>query len=99
SGHELARHGRRQEAAKMTITWWMWLIAGMLLAGTAAFLAFLSLSAGSAYGSNYHSLSPRQRVMGRLLYLGSLIASLLCGATGVLAVFLAARMLFGAAAT
>ena len=45
----------------------MWLVAGLLLAGMAAFLAFLSLSAGSAYGSNYHSLSPRQRAMGRLL--------------------------------
>ena len=78
----------------MTITWWIWLIAGMLLAGMAVFLAFLSLSAGSAYGANYHSLTPRQRVMGRLLYLGSLIASLVCGASGMVAVFMAARMLF-----
>ena len=82
----------------MTVTWWMWLIAGALLAGMAVFLAFLSLSAGSAYGSNYHSLSPRQRVMGRLLYLGSLFASLVCGASGIIAVFLAARMLFAGAA-
>ena len=82
----------------MTITWWMWLIAGVLLAGMAVFLAFLSLSAGSAYGANYHSLSPRQRVMGRLLYLGSLIASLICGVGGMIAVFVAARMLFAAVA-
>ena len=40
----------------MTITWWMWLIAGVLLAGMAASLAFLSLSAGSAYGANYERL-------------------------------------------
>jgi hypothetical protein len=82
----------------MTMTWWMWLIAGLLLAGMSAFLAFLSLSAGSAYGSNYHSLSPRQRAMGRLLYLGSLFAALVCGIAGVLAVFLSARMLFAATA-
>jgi len=83
----------------MTITWWMWLIAGLVLAGMTAFLAFLSLSAGSAYGSNYHSLSPRQRAMGRLLYLGSLFAALACGIGGVLAVVQAARMLFAAAAS
>jgi hypothetical protein len=77
----------------------MWLIAGMLLGGMAAFCAFLSLSAGSAYGSNYHSLSPRQRVMGRLLYLGSLVMSLVCAASGAIAVFLAARLLFGGVAT
>jgi len=78
----------------MTVTWWMWLIAGIFLAGMAVFLAFLSLSAGSAYGANYHSLSSRQRVMGRLLYLGSLIASLVCGGSGLIAMFLAGRMLF-----
>jgi hypothetical protein len=82
----------------MTVTWWMWLIAGVLLAGMTVFLAFLSLSAGSAYGSNYHSLSPRQRVMGRSLYLGSLIASLACGVGGMIAIFLAAKMLFAAVA-
>ena len=82
----------------MTITWWMWLIAGVLLAGMAASLAFLSLSAGSAYGANYHSLSPRQRVMGRLLYLGSLFAAMACGAGSLAAVYLAARSLFGVAA-
>jgi len=78
----------------MTVTWWMWLIAGVLLGGMAVFLAFLSLSAGSAYGANYHSLSPQQRVMGRLLYLGSLMASLVCGGSGLIAIFLAGRMLF-----
>jgi len=77
----------------MTIPWWLWLIAGVLLAGMAAVLAFLSLSAGTAYGANYHSLSPRQRTMGRLLYLGSLLASLACGAGGLIAVFLAGRLL------
>ena len=82
----------------MTISWWLWLIIGVLLAGMSAFLAFLSLSAGSAYGSNYHSLSPRQRVMGRLLYLGSLVAALICGASGLIAVLLSMRLLFGGAA-
>jgi hypothetical protein len=77
----------------------MWLIAGLLLGGMAAFLAFLSLSAGSAYGANYHSLSPRQRVMGRLLYMGSLVTSLLCAMGGAIAVFLAARLLFAGATT
>jgi ABC-type spermidine/putrescine transport system permease subunit I len=75
----------------MTMTWWLWLILGVLLAGMTAFFAFLSLSAGSAYGANYHSLSSRQRVMGRLLYLGSLITSLLCAAGGTVAVLLAIK--------
>jgi hypothetical protein len=79
----------------MTIAWWVWLIGGILLAGMSASLAFLSLSAGSAYGSNYHSLSPRQRVMGRVLYLGSLVFALVCAASGAIAVLLAARIFFG----
>lgn len=78
----------------MLMVWWLWLIAGIFLAGMTAFLAFLSLSAGSAYGANYHSLSSRQRVMGRLLYLGSLLGALVCAASGVLAVLLAARLFF-----
>jgi hypothetical protein len=81
----------------MTIAWWIWLVIGTFLAGTTAFLAFLSLSAGSAYGANYHSLSPRQRVMGRLLYLGSLIGSLVCAASGAIAVLLAVRAFFAGA--
>lgn len=82
----------------MILPWWLWLIAGVLLAGMSAFMAFLSLSAGSAYGANYHSLSSRQRVMGRTLYLGSLVAALVCGAGGMVAVFLSLRLLFVGAA-
>lgn len=75
----------------MAMTWWLWLIVAILLAGMGAFLAFLSLSAGSAYGANYHSLSPRQRIMGRLLYLGSLAGCLACAAGGMIAVLLAVK--------
>ena len=75
----------------MAMTWWLWLIVAVVLAGSTAFFAFLSLSAGSAYGANYHSLSPRQRVMGRLLYLGSLVASLACAAGAMMAALLAVR--------
>ena len=63
--------------------WWMWLIAGVLLAMASAFFAMLSLSAGTAYGTDYHTLSKAQRVMARMLYLGALIAALVCGVAGL----------------
>lgn len=80
-------------AGVFAMTWWLWLIAAVLLAGMAAFLAFLSLSAGSAYGANYHSLTRRQRAMGRLLYLGSLTAALACAATAMIAALMTVRAL------
>lgn len=61
------------------MSWWVWLIAGVLLAMASAFCAMLSLSAGTAYGTNYHTLSPPQRVMARVLYLGALVAAIFCG--------------------
>jgi uncharacterized membrane protein len=61
------------------MSWWMWLIAAVLLAMASAFCAMLSLSAGTAYGTEYHTLSQRQRVMARMLYLGALLAAIFCG--------------------
>ncbi|OGT59708.1 MAG: hypothetical protein A3E01_04400 [Gammaproteobacteria bacterium RIFCSPHIGHO2_12_FULL_63_22] len=40
-----------------------------------AMFAMLGLSAGTAYGTDYHVLSPRQRVMARVLGLGSMVAA------------------------
>lgn len=65
------------------MSWWVWLIAGLLLAMASAFCAMLSLSAGTAYGTNYHTLSPQQRVMARVLYLGALVAAIFCGLAGM----------------
>ena len=65
------------------MTWWMWLIASMLSGMASAFFAMLSLSAGTAYGTDYHTLSPPQRVMARALYLGALIAAIICGIAGL----------------
>jgi hypothetical protein len=65
------------------MTWWMWLIASAMLAMASAFFAMLSLSAGTAYGSNYHTLSRPQRVMARVLYLGALAAAIVCGLSGL----------------
>ena len=65
------------------MAWWVWLIASVLLAMASAFCAMLSLSAGTAYGTDYHTLSPRQRVMARVLYLGALVAAIFCGLAGL----------------
>lgn len=78
----------------MTMPWWGWLLLALVLAGASAFCAMLSLSAGTAYGSHYHSLTPRQRVMGRWLYRGAMLAALLCGAGGLWSLVLAARPLW-----
>jgi len=65
------------------MSWWVWLIAAVLLAMASAFCAMLSLSAGTAYGTNYHTLSGTQRVMARMLYLGALLAAIFCGLAGL----------------
>lgn len=76
------------------MTWWMWLIASALLAMASAFFAMLSVSAGTAYGSNYHTLSQAQRVMARTLYLGSLVAAIVCGLAGLALVAWTAKLIF-----
>jgi uncharacterized membrane protein len=72
----------------------MWLIAGVLLGMASAFFAMLSLSAGTAYGTNYHTLSQPQRVMARVLYLGALVAAIVCGLAGLGLIAWAARLIF-----
>lgn len=67
----------------MALAWWMYVLAGLALGAGSAFLAMLSLSAGTAYGTEYHVLTARQRVMARLLGGGALLASLLCGIAGL----------------
>ena len=59
-------------------TWWLVGAAVIALALAAALFAFLSLSAGTAYGRHYHSLSRVQRRMARVLYLGALAAAIGC---------------------
>jgi hypothetical protein len=49
------------------------------------------VSAGSAYGANYHSLTRRQRWMGATLYRGSIVLAIASAAMGALAVLLAIR--------
>lgn len=65
------------------MAWWIWLLACVALGMASAFFAMLSLSAGTAYGTDYHTLSTRQRVMARILYLGSLVLAILCGLAGL----------------
>jgi hypothetical protein len=76
------------------MTWWMWLIATGLLAMASAFFAMLSLSAGTAYGSNYHTLSRAQRVMARFTYLGALVAAVICGLAGLGLAAWTAKLIF-----
>jgi len=65
------------------MSWWVWLIVSVILAMASGFCAMLSLSAGTAYGTDYHTLSPQQRVMARVLYLGALVAAIFCGLAGL----------------
>jgi predicted kinase len=64
------------------MAWWVWLIAALVLGMASAFCAMLSLSAGTAYATDYHNLSPRQRVMARALALAALVAAIACGLAG-----------------
>ena len=67
--------------------WWAWGIGAIASGMASAMFAMLGLSAGTAYGTEYHVLSPRQRVMARMLGLGSMVAVV---AFGMLALGLAA---------
>lgn len=55
--------------------WWAWGIGAIASGMASAMFAMLGLSAGTAYGTEYHVLSPRQRVMARILGLGSMVAA------------------------
>lgn len=74
---------------------WIWLALAVLAGMAAAFFAVLGLSAGTAYGANYHSLSARQRWMGATLYRGSVLLAVGLAALAALAVFLAVRQWIG----
>jgi hypothetical protein len=78
----------------MAISWWMYLLAGTVLGVGSAFCAMLSLSAGTAYGTEYHVLSARQRVMARMLGVGALAASVLSGLCGLALLALGLRELW-----
>jgi hypothetical protein len=54
---------------------WASAIGALVLGMAAAMLAMLGLSAGTAYGRDYHDLTPRQRVMAKLLALGALLGA------------------------
>ena len=45
--------------------WWVWGIGAVVAGMASGMSAMLSLSAGTAYGRDYHSLSPAQRMMAR----------------------------------
>jgi hypothetical protein len=70
---------------------WLWLALGIVAGGGAVFFAALGVSAGSAYGANYHSLTTRQRWMGATLYRGSLALAIVSAAMAALALLLAVR--------
>ena len=63
----------------------LWAIAlgAVVLAVGAAMLAMLGLSAGTAYGRDYHDLTPRQRTMARLLSVGALLGAVVFACTAM----------------
>ena len=76
------------------MAWWIWLIVAVVMAMSCAFFVMLSLSSLSAYGANYHSFTPRQRFMGKALYMGSVAAAVASALAGCLAAFLMLRPLW-----
>ena len=78
----------------MALSWWMFLVAGVVLGMASAFCAMLSLSAGTAFATEYHVLSKRQRVMAKLLGVFSLAAAFACGLAALASVFWGLRGLW-----
>lgn len=75
------------------MTWWLWALLAAVLGTASAGFAFLALSAGTAFGTNYHDLTPRQRTMARWLARGSLASSALSGLLGMACLWRGAGLL------
>ena len=54
---------------------WAAAVGTLVLALGAGMLAMLGLSAGTAFSRDYHDLTPRQRVMAKLLAFGALLGA------------------------
>ena len=78
----------------MALAWWMFLVAAVVLGMASAFCAMLSLSAGTAFATEYHVLSKRQRVMAKLLGVSSLAAAFACGLAALASLFWGLRGLY-----
>jgi len=70
---------------------WALALGVVVLAVGAGLLAMLGLSAGTAYGRDYHDLTPRQRVMAKLLGLGALLGAVAFAGAALLLAMLALR--------
>lgn len=69
--------------ALASLPWWAFAIAAALAGVGAALLGFLALSAGTAYGTEYHTLSETQRRMARLLTWGAIAGAVACALLAV----------------
>lgn len=54
---------------------WAAVVGTFVLALGAGMLAMLGLSAGTAFSRDYHDLTPRQRIMAKLLAVGALLGA------------------------
>ena len=75
--------GSRSDDGTLIVSWWAWTVGGILLGLASGLFAMVSLSAGTAYGTEFHNMSPAQRIMARVLYLGSLAACVACAVLGL----------------
>lgn len=73
------------------MAWWLWALVCVLLGGASVMAAMLSLSAGTALGHDYHTMTERQRWMGKALYRLSLLAVPVLAAAGLAAAWMAVR--------
>lgn len=71
----------------------LWAMAlGVVVLGVGAgLLAMLGLSAGTAYGRDYHDLTPRQRAMAKLLGFGALLGAVAFAGAALVLAMLALR--------
>lgn len=78
----------------LDLPWWLFVLVGVALGMGSAFCAMLSLSAGTAFATEYHVLSKRQRVMAKLLGLGAFAAAAASGLAAVAALLWGLRGLW-----
>jgi hypothetical protein len=88
-----ASKGEHMTLQEFIVTWWIWLIIAIVLAGSAAFSGMFALASGTAFGTHYHTFTPRQRWMSRLSFYAAVLTCLATSVTAFLSAAYCAYLL------
>jgi hypothetical protein len=74
--------GQRMSLQELISTWWVWLIVAFVMAGSAAFSGMFAVASGTAFGTHYFTMTPRQRWMSRFSFYAAVLTSVITTIVG-----------------